>query len=87
MTDLELVERLLCRVSRRRARLGARVAAEGRRPAHQHPHRDRLDAVHGDVDGSLVVGRGATRVASQIVTGIGFLGAGAIMRTGAASKD
>lgn len=35
------------------------------------------------IDLSASSGGDATRVASQIVTGIGFLGAGAIMRTGA----
>lgn len=34
------------------------------------------------IDLSASVGGDATRVAAQIVTGIGFLGAGAIMRTG-----
>jgi putative Mg2+ transporter-C (MgtC) family protein len=34
------------------------------------------------IDLSVSSGGDATRVASQIVTGIGFLGAGAIMRTG-----
>ncbi len=36
--------------ARRRARHRARIAAEGCRPAHQHPDHDRLVAVHADVD-------------------------------------
>lgn len=35
------------------------------------------------IDLSVSAGGDATRISSQIVTGIGFLGAGAIMRTGA----
>lgn len=35
------------------------------------------------IDLSISSGGDATRVASQVVTGIGFLGAGAILRTGA----
>ena len=38
------------------------------------------------IDLSISSGGDATRVASQIVTGIGFLGAGAIMRTGIGVK-
>lgn len=38
------------------------------------------------IDLTVSSGGDATRVASQIVTGIGFLGAGAIMRTGAGVK-
>ena len=38
------------------------------------------------IDLSSSAGGDATRVAAQIVTGIGFLGAGAIMRTGSGIK-
>jgi putative Mg2+ transporter-C (MgtC) family protein len=38
------------------------------------------------IDLSASAGGDATRIAAQIVTGIGFLGAGAIMRTGASVR-
>lgn len=85
MTDLELIERLLLSVA-----LGAALGFEREWRQKYAGLRTNILIALGStlftvmsIDLSATSGGDATRVASQIVTGIGFLGAGAIMRTGA----
>src|ERR671913_2598451 len=86
MSDLELVERLLLS-----AFLGATLGLEREfRQKYAGLRTNILIAIGStlftvmSIDLSWGSGGGdPTRVAAQIVTGIGFLGAGAIMRTGA----
>ena len=85
MTDLELVERLLLS-----AFLGAALGFEREwRQKYAGLRTNILIAIGStlftvmSIDLSWGSGGDPTRVAAQIVTGIGFLGAGAIMRTGA----
>ena len=84
MTDLELVERLLLS-----ALLGAMLGFEREWRKKTAGLRTNILIAIGStlftvmsVDLSAASGGDATRIAAQIVTGIGFLGAGAIMRTG-----
>jgi putative Mg2+ transporter-C (MgtC) family protein len=84
MSDLELVERLLLS-----AALGAALGFEREwRQKYAGLRTNILIAIGAtlftmmSIDLSVSSGGDATRVASQIVSGIGFLGAGAIMRTG-----
>src|SRR5918993_615000 len=85
MSDLELVERLLLS-----AFLGATLGLEREfRQKYAGLRTNSLIAIGStlftvmSIDLSWGSGGDPTRVAAQIVTGIGFLGAGAIMRTGA----
>ena len=85
MSDLELIERLLLS-----AFLGAALGLEREwRRKYAGLRTNILIAIGStlftvmSIDLSWGVGGDPTRVAAQIVTGIGFLGAGAIMRTGA----
>jgi len=85
MTDLELIERLLLS-----AFLGAALGFEREwRQKYAGLRTNILIAIGStlftvmSIDLSWGSGGDPTRVAAQIVTGIGFLGAGAIMRTGA----
>ena len=85
MSDLELVERLLLS-----AFLGASLGLEREfRQKYAGLRTNILIAIGStlftvmSIDLSWGSGGDPTRVAAQIVTGIGFLGAGAIMRTGA----
>ncbi|HEY0874069.1 MAG TPA: MgtC/SapB family protein [Vicinamibacterales bacterium] len=84
MSDLELVERLCLA-----AALGAVLGFEREwRQKYAGLRTNILIAIGAalftmmSIDLSLSSGGDPTRVAAQIVTGIGFLGAGAIMRTG-----
>ena len=84
MSDLELVERLCLA-----AALGAVLGFEREwRQKYAGLRTNILIAIGSalftmmSIDLSLSSGGDPTRVAAQIVTGIGFLGAGAIMRTG-----
>jgi putative Mg2+ transporter-C (MgtC) family protein len=84
MSDLELVERLCLA-----AALGAVLGFEREWRQKYAGLRTNILIALGSalftmmsIDLSISSGGDATRVASQIVTGIGFLGAGAIMRTG-----
>ena len=85
MTDLELIERLVLS-----AFLGAALGFEREwRQKYAGLRTNILIAIGStlftvmSIDLSWGSGGDPTRVAAQIVTGIGFLGAGAIMRTGA----
>jgi putative Mg2+ transporter-C (MgtC) family protein len=85
MTDLELIERILLS-----AFLGAALGLEREwRQKYAGLRTNILIAIGStlftvmSIDLSWGSGGDPTRVAAQIVTGIGFLGAGAIMRTGA----
>lgn len=84
MSDLELVERLCLA-----AALGAVLGFEREwRQKYAGLRTNMLIAIGAalftmmSIDLSLSSGGDPTRIAAQIVTGIGFLGAGAIMRTG-----
>ena len=84
MSDLELVERLCLA-----AALGAVLGFEREwRQKYAGLRTNILIAIGSalftmmSIDLSVSSGGDATRIAAQIVTGIGFLGAGAIMRTG-----
>ena len=85
MSDLELVERLLLS-----AALGAALGLEREWRQKYAGLRTNILIALGStlftlmsIDLSVSPADDRTRVAAQIVTGIGFLGAGAIMRTGA----
>lgn len=85
MSDLELVERLLLS-----AFLGATLGLEREFRGKYAGLRTNILIAIGStlftvmsIDLSMGSGGDPARVAAQIVTGIGFLGAGAIMRTGA----
>lgn len=85
MSDFELIERLLLS-----AALGAALGLEREWRQKYAGLRTNILIALGStlftvmsVDLSASAGGDATRIAAQIVTGIGFLGAGAIMRTGA----
>jgi putative Mg2+ transporter-C (MgtC) family protein len=85
MTDLELVERLLLS-----AGLGAALGLEREWRQKYAGLRTNILIALGStlftlmsIDLATTVASDPARVAAQIVTGIGFLGAGAIMRTGA----
>ena len=85
MSDLELIERLLLS-----AALGAALGLEREWRQKYAGLRTNILIALGStlftlmsIDLSVSEGDDRTRVAAQIVTGIGFLGAGAIMRTGA----
>ena len=85
LSDLELIERLLLS-----ALLGAAIGFEREwRQKYAGLRTNILIAIGStlftvmSIDLSSGSGGDPTRVAAQIVTGIGFLGAGAIMRTGA----
>jgi putative Mg2+ transporter-C (MgtC) family protein len=84
MSDLELIQRLCLS-----AALGAALGFEREwRQKYAGLRTNILIAIGStlftvmSVDLSAAAGGDATRIAAQIVTGIGFLGAGAIMRTG-----
>lgn len=84
MSDLELIERLCLA-----AGLGAVLGLEREWRQKNAGLKTNILIAMGSalftlmsVDLSQSAGGDATRIASQIVTGIGFLGAGAIMRTG-----
>lgn len=84
MTDLELIERLCLS-----AFLGGLLGLEREWRNKSAGLRTNILIAMGStlftmlsVDLSKSSGGDATRIAAQIVTGIGFLGAGAIMRTG-----
>lgn len=84
MSDLELIERLCLA-----AALGAVLGLEREwRQKYAGLRTNILIAIGAalftvmSIDLSESAGGDPTRIASQIVTGIGFLGAGAIMRTG-----
>jgi len=84
MSDLELIERLLLS-----AGLGAVLGLEREWRQKYAGLRTNILIALGStlftvmsIDLSDAAGGDPTRVAAQIVTGIGFLGAGAIMRTG-----
>jgi putative Mg2+ transporter-C (MgtC) family protein len=83
MSDIELMERLLLA-----AALGALLGFEREWRQKNAGLRTNILIAMGaalftlmSIDLSASAGGDATRVASQIVTGIGFIGAGAIMRT------
>ena len=83
MSDLELIERLLLA-----AALGGALGFEREWRQKNAGLRTNILIATGSalftlmsIDLSASSGGDATRVASQIVTGIGFIGAGAIMRT------
>jgi putative Mg2+ transporter-C (MgtC) family protein len=85
MSDLELIERLCLAVV-----LGAVLGLEREWRQKDAGLRTNILIAMGSalftlmsIDLSASSGGDATRIAAQIVTGIGFLGAGAIMRTGA----
>ena len=85
MSDLELIERLCLS-----AILGAVLGFEREVRQKNAGLKTNILIAMGStlftlmsIDLSASAGGDATRVAAQIVTGIGFLGAGAIMRTGA----
>lgn len=85
MSDLELIERLCLA-----ALLGAILGFEREWRQKNAGLKTNILIAMGSalftlmsIDLSASAGGDATRVAAQIVTGIGFLGAGAIMRTGA----
>ena len=85
MSDLELIERLCLS-----ALLGALLGFEREVRQKNAGLKTNILIAMGStlftlmsIDLSASSGGDATRVAAQIVTGIGFLGAGAIMRTGA----
>lgn len=85
MTDLELIERLCLA-----ALLGAVLGLEREWRQKNAGLKTNILIAMGSalftlmsIDLSVSSGGDATRVASNIVTGIGFLGAGAILRTGA----
>ena len=84
MSDLELIERLMLS-----AALGAVLGLEREWRQKYAGLRTNILIALGStlftvmsIDLSDAAGGDPTRVAAQIVTGIGFLGAGAIMRTG-----
>jgi putative Mg2+ transporter-C (MgtC) family protein len=84
MTDFELIQRLLLS-----AGLGAVLGFEREWRQKYAGLRTNILIALGStlftvmsIDLSVASGGDPTRVAAQIVTGIGFLGAGAIMRTG-----
>lgn len=84
MSDLELIQRLCLS-----AALGAALGFEREwRQKYAGLRTNILIAIGStlftvmSIDLSAAAGGDATRIAAQIVTGIGFLGAGAIMRTG-----
>jgi putative Mg2+ transporter-C (MgtC) family protein len=84
MSDLELIERLMLS-----AALGAVLGLEREWRQKYAGLRTNILIALGStlftvmsIDLSEAAGGDPTRVAAQIVTGIGFLGAGAIMRTG-----
>jgi len=84
MTDFELIQRLLLS-----AGLGAVLGVEREWRQKYAGLRTNILIALGStlftvmsIDLSVSSGGDPTRVAAQIVTGIGFLGAGAIMRTG-----
>jgi putative Mg2+ transporter-C (MgtC) family protein len=84
MSDLELIQRLCLS-----AVLGAVLGLEREwRQKYAGLRTNILIAIGStlftvmSIDLSAAAGGDATRIAAQIVTGIGFLGAGAIMRTG-----
>jgi putative Mg2+ transporter-C (MgtC) family protein len=84
MSDLELIQRLCLA-----AALGAALGFEREwRQKFAGLRTNILIAIGStlftvmSIDLSAAAGGDATRIAAQIVTGIGFLGAGAIMRTG-----
>ena len=88
MSDLELVERLLLS-----ALLGGLLGLEREWRQKSAGLRTNILIAMGStlftmmsIDVSAGSGGDSTRIASGIVTGIGFLGAGAIMRTGAGVK-
>ena len=88
MSDLELVERLLLS-----ALLGGLLGLERELRQKSAGLRTNILIAMGStlftmmsIDVSAGSGGDSTRIASGIVTGIGFLGAGAIMRTGAGVK-
>ena len=88
MDDLELVKRLLLS-----AALGGILGFEREWRQKSAGLRTNILIAMGStlftvmsIDLARSSGGDATRVAAQIVTGIGFLGAGAIMRTGAGVK-
>lgn len=88
MSDLQLVERLCLA-----ALLGGVLGLEREwRQKYAGLRTNILIAIGSalftmmSIDLSATSGGDPTRVASQIVTGIGFLGAGAIMRTGASVR-
>ena len=85
MSDIELIERLCLA-----ALLGAILGLEREWRQKNAGLKTNILIAMGSalftlmsIDLSVSAGGDATRIASQIVTGIGFLGAGAIMRTGA----
>ena len=85
MTDFELIQRLLLS-----AALGAALGFEREWRQKYAGLRTNILIALGStlftvmsIDLSVSAGGDPTRLAAQIVTGIGFLGAGAIMRTGA----
>src|SRR5688572_12412396 len=84
MSDLELFERLLLA-----AALGGALGLERELRQKSAGLRTNILIAMGSaiftmmsIDVSRGAGGDATRIASGIVTGIGFIGAGAIMRTG-----
>lgn len=88
MTDFELIQRLLLSVA-----LGAVLGIEREWRQKYAGLRTNILIALGStlftvmsIDLAASAGGDPTRVAAQIVTGIGFLGAGAIMRTGAGVK-
>ena len=88
MTDLELVERLLLS-----AALGGVLGLEREWRGKAAGLRTNILIAMGSalftmmsIDVSTGSGGDSTRIASGIVTGIGFLGAGAIIRTGGSIK-
>ena len=88
MSDLELIERLLLS-----AALGGLLGLEREWRQKSAGLRTNILIAMGStlftmmsIDVSAGSGGDSTRIASGIVTGIGFLGAGAIMRTGAGVK-
>ena len=88
MSDLELLERLLLA-----AALGGALGLERELRQKSAGLRTNILIAMGSaiftlmsIDVSKGAGGDSTRIASGIVTGIGFIGAGAIMRTGAGVK-
>ena len=82
MTDMELVQRLVLA-----AALGAALGFERELRQKSAGLRTNIliavgSALFTVMSISMAEGGDTTRIAAQIVTGIGFLGAGAIMRTG-----
>ncbi len=85
MAELEVSLRLLVALV-----LGALIGAE--REYHRHPAGLRtmsaicVGSALFTVLGTLILNTDPTRIAAQIVTGVGFLGAGAILRSGASVR-